>query len=174
MVQHPQEAAALFPRAHGLRQLQIAPGTEIQLHKAAADIEFQLPHMGKACFLQLAERPQQCARTAPDLWPLREAKLIERPAELFFHKLCRLLRSKQLVRAKIGAAAQPLLQCAGQLLAFGRVAAAQHLGRGEAPQLGDDALHGLCTLGLRGIKRAGRNIAEAQAVAPSSPKTQAK
>ena len=167
MVQHPQEAAALFPRAHGLRQLQIAPGTEIQLHEAAADIEFQLPHMGKARFLQLAERPQQRARAAPDLRPLREAKLIERLAELLFHELRRLLRSKQLVRAKIGAAAQPLLQCAGQLLAFGRVAAAQHLGRGKAPQLGDDALHSLRTLGLRGIERAGRNIAEAQAVAPA-------
>ena len=74
--------------------------------------------MGKARFLQLTERPQQCARTAPDLRSLREAKLIERLAELLFHKLCRLLRSKQLVRAKIGA-----------------------------------------------IERAGRNIAEAQAVA---------
>ena len=47
LVQHPQKASPLFPGAHGLGELQVPPGGEIQLEKPAGLGKFQRPHVGK-------------------------------------------------------------------------------------------------------------------------------
>ena len=52
LVQHPQKGSPLFLGAHGLRQLQIPPGVQIQLHEPTCCVILQLPDVGKIVFLQ--------------------------------------------------------------------------------------------------------------------------
>ena len=104
MVEHPQKTAALFAAAQGFRQLQIAPRGQIQLQKPPVDVEFQIAHVAQADLLQLAERPQQRARTAPHFFIFRKPEGFEGFSELLRDERRRGVRLKQLVRAEVGAA----------------------------------------------------------------------
>ena len=51
LVEHPEQAPALFLRAHGLRQLEIAPGSEIKSHEAPGHVEIEPPDVRQVVLL---------------------------------------------------------------------------------------------------------------------------
>ena len=61
-IQHPQEASFLLLAPQGLRQLQVPPGRQVQLHEAAFLVVIQVVDVGEIRFLGLVQVMQQPAQ----------------------------------------------------------------------------------------------------------------
>ena len=97
LIQHPQQRALLFLRAHGLRQFQIPPGVQIQLHEPACGVILQLPDVGKVVFLQGQQGLQQCAAGNDGGGHSRNAHLGKSGMEVIFQQCFRTFQSEQLL-----------------------------------------------------------------------------
>ena len=62
LVQHPQQAAFFLLAAQGLRQLQVAPGGNVQLHELALVIVVQCVNVGQVALLRVVQVAQKVAQ----------------------------------------------------------------------------------------------------------------
>ena len=163
LVQHPQERALLLPVPERLRQLQIPPGGEIQLHEPALLVVVQVVDVGEVRLLglvQIVEQPAQShgrRRVGPG--QAVECLLPELAADV----LLRLRQTEAALAAVLYPAAEFFRQRVGEgLFRIGPVVH-HRLRRGEAAQLVDDVLHPLRPVEGRQVGLAGGDVAEGRA-----------
>ena len=166
LVEDPEKAPALFLAAHRLRQLEIPPGSKIELHEFARNIELQLADVRQIVLLQIPQRQQQRTGRQRHARKLRQAKLLRAFAELRSDRGLTQGRVKLRVFAEVHAGVEALAQQVGQRLILRRRTAEERFGRQEAAKLVLYVLHRVGSGDLRGAERAGRYVAEAQAVSP--------
>ena len=120
--------------------------------------------MRQLVFLQIAQRGQKRARRCNDARHIRKAERLRRLPELRRHGSLAQRRVKLRVRADVHAGVEAVAQKIRQRAVLRRRAAQKGLGRQKAAKLVLRVLHGVGAGNLRRAERAGRHIAEAQAV----------
>ena len=162
LIQHPQQAALLLLAPQRLRQLQIAPGRQVQLHELSRPVPLQLIqllHIGLLRLVEIrqqsAQRQQRCA-LIPGQVPQR------RLAELQPHLLLRVRHVEPPLRQPLPPAGKALLQRGGQCrVVIGR-GVHHHFRRGEAPQLVDQPRQPLRPGERRHLGLSGGDVRRAQ------------
>ena len=161
LVQDPQQSPPLFLGAHGLRQLQVPPGIQIQLHEAAVGVVLQLPDMGQVVLLQGQQSLQQGPAGADGPGKGAHAQILDRFSKVLVEQLFTLRQLEVPGGALVYAAVQPAEENVGNFLLLSALSEAKNLAGGKPAQLRADAagIHTGC-----GEKSAGRQVAEGQAV----------
>ena len=160
LVEHPEQAPALFLRAHGLRQLQIPPRREVEAHEAPSHVEIEPPDVRQVVFLQVFQRLQQRARRADGAG--------HRLQRVLFTKLrAKRRRAARKVKLRVGAAVdartEPLAEHRADGVVLHGFAAEQRLGGQKAPKLVAGGFGPAVSARLRDVERAGRHVAECEA-----------
>ena len=159
-VQYPQQGALFLLGAHGLCQLQVPPGIQIQLHKAAGGVVLQLPDVFQVIFLQGQQSLQQSPAGGQCCGEGGKAQLLHRAAEMAFQAGTGLFKIEILCLTLVHAAAQAAEEHIGDGLILYPLTKAQHLAGGEAAQFGSNG-SGVGAGG--GEERAGRQVAKGKA-----------
>ena len=143
LVQHPEEAAPLFPAAQGFGQLQAAAGGPIQLHIAPAVEHVQAADVAEVEFLGLGDVAQQGSHGADRLVCLSQAGFIHVPEA----KVLAEGGGCRHIFKEIGGRLQHGVQLLAQELPDGpllqRANGEHRLPGGEAAQLVEDMAHGI-------------------------------
>ncbi len=159
LVQHPQEGAALFPAAEGLRQLQRAARRPVELHIAPAVEHVEAADVAHVELLRLLNVLQQRPRRADGLRRFPEPALVDVPEA---EALADAGRGGQVLKhraAELQHGAELLPEEAGDRLLLQRAGREHGLARGEAPELVDDVGDGGAVIG-GGAEFARGDIAE--------------
>ena len=77
MVEHPEQAPPLFPRAKGADQFEVAAGGQVKVHVVLAAVEVQRVQALQPPLLGFAEIAQQGAERDLQLGLVREGKQLE-------------------------------------------------------------------------------------------------
>ena len=120
--------------------------------------------MRQVVFLQIAQCGQKRACGCDDARHIRKAERLRRLAELRRHGGLAQRRVKLRVRADVHAGMEAVAQEIRQRAVLRRRAAQKGLGRQKAAELVLHILHRVRTGDLRRAERAGRHVAEAQAI----------
>ena len=163
LVQHPEEGALLLLAPEGLRQLQIPPGGEIQLHEPALLVVVQVVDVGQVRLLGLVQiiqqAPQGHGRRRVVSGQAAEGLLSELAADV----LLRLRQPEAAFAAVLHPAAEFLRQGVGEGLFRTGPVVEDGLRRGEPAQLVDDVLHPVGAVKGRQVGLAGGDVAEGHA-----------
>ena len=160
LVQYPQKRSPLFLGTHGLRQLQIPPGVQIQLHEPAGCVILQLPDVGKVVSLQSQQGLQQCAAGNDGGGHSRNAHLGKGGMEVIFQQCFRTFQSEQLLLSLADTAIQAAENGVVNDLAVHIGSVAEDFAGGKAAKLRGYVLG----VGAdRGEERTGGNVAEGKA-----------
>ena len=162
LIQHPQKGAFFLLAPQGLRQLQIAPGGEVQLHKLSLAVEIQCVDVAQIGFLRLMQIVQQRAQSQRGgrvaAGQMGQGLLTELFADGFFRRL----RAKTAVAEDFRMAAEFILQQLAQRRAVGGAAVEHGLRRRKTAQLVHQMPHTLTAFKGGGVGLAGGHITGAQ------------
>ena len=163
LVQHPQQAPLFLLAAQGLRQLQIPPGRQVQLHKLPLLIVIQVVHVAQVGFLRLVEiaqqRPQRQSRGGVPLGQASGGLVAELGADGPF----RLLQLKASGAQPLHMAVELILQKRQQRPALVCRRIHHCLRRGKPAQLVEQMLRPVGPLKGGNVGLAGGNVAHAEA-----------
>ena len=163
LVQHPEEAPLLLLAAQGLRQLQVPPGRQVQLHELPLLIIVQVVHMAQVGFLRLVEiaqqRPQRQSRGGVPLGQASGGLVAELGADGPF----RLLQLKASGAQPLHMAVELILHQTQQRPAVVGRLVHHRLRRGKPPQLVEQVLRPVRTLEGGDVGLAGGDVAHAEA-----------
>ena len=160
-VEHPEQRAFFLSRAHGLAQLEVAPGNHVQLHILPLMVDLQMIERPKARLLGLFQIIQQAAEALHGLRQIGQAcgiKILD--MEVLHHTFGCPLRVKALLRHRLDEGFQPLAQKAEKGFRGRCRATNQHLARLETAQLAGDILP---TARAGGVDLARCDVREAHA-----------
>ncbi len=161
LVQHPQKGAFFLLGAHGLCQLQVPPGIQVQLHEAAGGIVLQLPDVFQVVFLQCQQGLQKGSAGGQGSGEGGKAQLLNGFSEVSLQAGAGLFKIEVLGLSLVHTAVQAAEQGVRNGLFLHALAETQHLAGGKPAQLGGNGS------GIRagsGKESAGGQIAEGQAV----------
>ena len=162
LVEHPEEAAALFAGAEVFRQLQIAARGVVELHVVVVAQQLQPPDVAEVALLRLVQVGQQRAGRAHGRRRIAEAELIcALHVKLLAHARSRRHVFKP-VAARLDQTAEALGEEGADVVVFRRRVGAYGLARGKAPELVEDVAHGVGRV-ARGAELPRREVAERRA-----------
>ena len=162
LVEHPEEAAALFAGAEVFRQLQVAARGVVQLHVVVVTQQLQPPDMAEVALLRLVQVGQQRPGRAHGRRRLAEAERVRAlHAKLLAHaRGCRHVFKP--VAARLNQTAEALGEEGADVVIFRRRVGAHGLARSEAAELVEDMAHGVGRI-VRGAEFPRREVAERRA-----------
>ena len=162
LVEHPEEAAALFAGAEVFRQLKVAARGVVELHVVVVAQQLQPPDVAEVALLRLVQVGQQRAGRAHGRRRLAEAELVRAlHIELLAHARGRRHVVKP-VAARLDQTAEALGEKGADIVVFRRRVGAHGLARGKAAELVEDVAHGVGRV-VCGAEFPRREVAERRA-----------
>ena len=162
LVEHPEEAAALFAGAEVFRQLQVAARGVVQLHVVVVTQQLQPPDVAEVALLRLVQVGQQRPGRAHGRRRLAETERVRAlHAKLLAHaRGCRHVFKP--VATRLDQTAEALGEEGADVVIFRRRVGAHGLARSEAAELVEDMAHGVGRI-VRGAEFPRREVAERRA-----------